>query len=107
MLVELAYRARCRCGQDAEAALATALAKLGIERALIRRTVIDHDHDAPRAGLAGCPTLRVNGLDVQLRYRWDRNYRATCRTAEGAAPPAAADIIRTIKKTACTRVGCC
>lgn len=106
MLIELAYRDDCACGEHAEGVVAEALKKLDIREAILRRARI-RPEEAAAVGMTACPTIRVNGLDVQRRYRWDRDHRATCRLAEGAPAVTLADVIQTIKKTTCPRVGCC
>lgn len=106
MLIELAYRNDCACGEHAEAIVREGLAKLDIREPVFRRTRVPPG-EAARVGMTGCPTIRVNGLDVQGRYRWDRDHRATCRFEEGAPLATVADVIQTIKKTTCPRVGCC
>lgn len=112
MLIELAYKAGCPCGEDAEANLAEALRKLDIDPGVVHRTLLESDEHAQRLRIPGCPTIRVNGIHADFTRRHARNYGADCRPTpqkkrESTRAPTVGDVIVAIKKTTCTRVGCC
>ena len=112
MLIEIAYKPSCPCGAEAEANLAEALRKLDIDPLLVRRYELGTQEDAERLGIAGCPTIRVNGLHADVTRRYAREATLECQTTPHkkgppTRAPTVADVIVTIKKTTCTRFGCC